>query len=842
MTIRSFTGYLNTDLFGTENPVATNTFTVDPADQIDILMSDGADDLVVEGDSDGVSNDTEDSEDPQGDQLVFARDGSGTVIFDGETFYLETSFVFEINGELFTGYTFEEDSGGGSVDFTILPPNLPAGTAVIQSVDFTPSPDSVPYSELTSGDEIVDDTPYSNLDLSGDDTIIAGDGDDIVNADGGNDVVLGGAGDDILSGGAGDDIIYGDGAPSGINYSGIPDPDGGGTAVDDGDDLSSGFSLNSGGVQADFTFTDDVGSPTTSEFEFNNSDTQYTEGLNDGQGGSNNAIFLGGSGGVGATSNATISFSSTDTSVASEVENVNFRINDIDDSSWQDVVTIRAFDLNGDPVEVTLTAGANHILSDTDGDGINDTVTAIDGSGNQTPGSAFASLLVEIAGPVASVEIDYANLGTGGQRIDLTEVFFQTIPTEDADGFNDMIDGGSGDDIIYGNRGDDKLDGGSDDDTIDGGTGDDEIFISSGTDDIAGGEGADTFTAIGGSSLTGETISVQVDNNGDGTITKTNDGTTDTVTSVETFIADEAAAENDQITITADNLTAADISGIDDTATGIFVPLDGSAPVSFGGPGEPTFSELLAGTYVRLDGSTVRAAGDYEIDGGDESGQIGNIAFENFENIDFTIVCFADGTLIKTDHGLRPVETLRAGDIVLTADNGPQPIRWTGNKQIDAATLAAKPNLRPIRIKAGALADNVPARDLIVSPQHRILVRSKIAIRMFDAGEVFVPAKHLLGLDGVDVAEDMNAVTYVHIMCDDHEIVEAEGALAETLHTGTEAMKAMTDDARQEIDDIFGDAPYLNRPLARVTPKGKLAKLLIERHIKNDQQLYQPQI
>jgi hypothetical protein len=113
---------------------------------------------------------------------------------------------------------------------------------------------------------------------------------------------------------------------------------------------------------------------------------------------------------------------------------------------------------------------------------------------------------------------------------------------------------------------------------------------------------------------------------------------------------------------------------------------------------------------------------------------------------------------------------------------------------------------------------------------------------MFDAGEVFVPAKHLLGLNGVEVAEDLNSVTYVHIMCDDHEIVEAEGALAETLYTGTEAMKAMTDDAQREINDIFGDAPYLNRPLARVTPKGKFAKRLVERHIKNEKPLYQPQI
>lgn len=204
-----------------------------------------------------------------------------------------------------------------------------------------------------------------------------------------------------------------------------------------------------------------------------------------------------------------------------------------------------------------------------------------------------------------------------------------------------------------------------------------------------------------------------------------------------------------------------------------------------------------------------------------------------------TFICFAAGTLIQTGEEEKPVETLKPGDLVLTLDNGLQPIRWIGSRSLDADELREKPNLRPIRIKAGAVAEGVPKRDLVVSPQHRLFLRSKIARRMFDTTEVLVHARHLLGLNGVEVAEDMDSVTYVHAMCEDHEIIEANGALAETLYTGTEAMKAMSSDANQEIREIFGEVPYLDRALARPTPPGKLSKKLIARHVKNSKSLVQ---
>ncbi|EBA12014.1 Hint domain-containing protein [Roseobacter sp. CCS2] len=204
-----------------------------------------------------------------------------------------------------------------------------------------------------------------------------------------------------------------------------------------------------------------------------------------------------------------------------------------------------------------------------------------------------------------------------------------------------------------------------------------------------------------------------------------------------------------------------------------------------------------------------------------------------------SFICFAAGTMVQTDTQEVPIETLVAGDLVMTLDHGLQPVRWVGLRSLNPAELSQNPHLRPIRIAAGTFAAGVPARDLLVSPQHRIFVRSKIAMRMFDETEVLVHAKHLLDLPGVAVADDLQEVTYVHAMCDDHEIILADGAYAETLYTGTEAIKVLTPDARAEIAEVFGEVPYLERSLARPSPKGRLSRKLVERHVKNNKSLLQ---
>lgn len=209
-----------------------------------------------------------------------------------------------------------------------------------------------------------------------------------------------------------------------------------------------------------------------------------------------------------------------------------------------------------------------------------------------------------------------------------------------------------------------------------------------------------------------------------------------------------------------------------------------------------------------------------------------------------TVVCFALGSMIRTEAGEVPVEDLRQGDLVLTADNGYQPIRWIGANKISAAQLDANPKLRPIRIRAGALGPNMPAEDLCVSPQHRMLVRSSIAEKMFDAGEVLVAAKQLVMLDGIDIAHDVADVEYFHFLFDQHEVVFANGAASESLYTGPVALKSVSPKSRREILTLFPELNDIDYKAlsARTLVQGRKARQLAVRHKNNRKVLVQEKL
>lgn len=145
-----------------------------------------------------------------------------------------------------------------------------------------------------------------------------------------------------------------------------------------------------------------------------------------------------------------------------------------------------------------------------------------------------------------------------------------------------------------------------------------------------------------------------------------------------------------------------------------------------------------------------------------------------------------------------------------------------------------RPNLRPILIRKGALGAGSPARDLVVSPQHRILVRSRIAHRLFQDTEILVAAKHLVGLPGIQVTAPPEGVTYFHLLFDRHEIVMSNGAWSESLYTGPEALKSVSDAARREIMALFPDLAQGTAPApARRLLTGREAQQLAERQLRN---------
>ncbi|WP_258869569.1 Hint domain-containing protein [Paracoccus thiocyanatus] len=204
-----------------------------------------------------------------------------------------------------------------------------------------------------------------------------------------------------------------------------------------------------------------------------------------------------------------------------------------------------------------------------------------------------------------------------------------------------------------------------------------------------------------------------------------------------------------------------------------------------------------------------------------------------------SVVCFLRGTLIKTENGEVPVEQLEPGMKVMTLDHGMKALRWIGKRVLTAQELAEQPKLRPIRIRAEALGERLPERDLIVSPQHRVLLRSAVARRMVGEAEVLLAARHLIGLDGIDVVEDMAEVEYWHFMFDRHEVVFSNGAPTESLYTGPEAMKALGPEAREEILTIFPELaqPQPQAPVAaRLLMRGRQGRNLVQRLLANGKQ------
>lgn len=197
------------------------------------------------------------------------------------------------------------------------------------------------------------------------------------------------------------------------------------------------------------------------------------------------------------------------------------------------------------------------------------------------------------------------------------------------------------------------------------------------------------------------------------------------------------------------------------------------------------------------------------------------------------VTCFTPGTMIDTPDGPRDIADLQAGDLITTVDHGVRPLKWIGRSLVAADQ---RPTLRPIRIAAGALGQDLPARDLVVSPQHRVLVRSSIARRMFGTDEILVAAKHLTSLPGIAVDHDATGVTYIHMLFDQHELVTANGAPTESLYLGPQAVAGVPEAARREILSLFPE--LANDEVVRPAParqliEGRRGRKLAERHSSN---------
>lgn len=367
----------------------------------------------------------------------------------------------------------------------------------------------------------------------------------------------------------------------------------------------------------------------------------------------------------------------------------------------------------------------------------------------------------------------------------------------------DTISGGDGDDLISGSSGDDVLDGGDDNDTIGGGTGGDTITGGDGDDLIYGDDDFDVFT--------GDMIERTADYDAALAAEPGNDSISggdgdDTIFAQE---GDDTVSGGDG----SDNITGGigtdDLSGGDDADVfNIGSAEEGIGDVISGGDGGVDMDSIILFGERGVDWRVTDLVTDSDGNGFDgtieyldaDGAVTGTTTFTNIEG--GSIVCFTPGTRILTPMGEVAVENLQEGDKVVTRDNGLQEIRWAGKKTLSGRELLANPKLRPILIKQGALGPQQPERDMMVSPSHRMLLVSDQAELLFEEREVLVAAKHLTHLDGVEQVDTVG-VDYIHFMCDNHEVVLADGAWSESFQPGEHSLDGIDSEQRAEIFQLF---------------------------------------
>ena len=160
------------------------------------------------------------------------------------------------------------------------------------------------------------------------------------------------------------------------------------------------------------------------------------------------------------------------------------------------------------------------------------------------------------------------------------------------------------------------------------------------------------------------------------------------------------------------------------------------------------------------------------------------------------ITCFAKGTLIRAKNSVTPIENITIGQQIWTLENGYQPVRWIGH-----TTVIAQGSKAPVVFAPGSLGNE---KELIVSQEHRMHLKSGVSEFLFGNQECLIAAKHLCGLPGIKLREGGN-VEYFHLMFDRHEIISGNGVLSESFFLSESSVSAIDNNQKAELLSLFSD-------------------------------------
>ncbi len=266
------------------------------------------------------------------------------------------------------------------------------------------------------------------------------------------------------------------------------------------------------------------------------------------------------------------------------------------------------------------------------------------------------------------------------------------------------------------------------------------------------------------------------------------------------LLANDTDPNGQTLTITQINGVGVVANDMVTLNTGQTITLNSDGTITLVNTGENLGQSSFSYTVVDTDGNTDSA----------------------FVTFDAVPICFCAGTLIDTTRGPVPVEALGIGDQVLTHDDGPQPIRWIGHRQMAARCAATA----PVVFEAGSMGNDWP---LQVSPQHRLLQSGHLSELYFGSHEVLAAAIHLI--NGQTIRQKIGGrVEYFHLMFDRHQIISANGVPSESYQPGAYSLPGLEPVAREGLFDTFPALrlnPVAYSACARPSVKGQMAALLV---------------
>ncbi len=315
--------------------------------------------------------------------------------------------------------------------------------------------------------------------------------------------------------------------------------------------------------------------------------------------------------------------------------------------------------------------------------------------------------------------------------------------------------------------------------------------------DVYGGTLTSSNSLVAGA-LSGVTINLAYGgeySNGSGLISLLNGATINFGTDGGTFLANAGGSTLDLSGLTITGFTQGvdkiEFSGLSSPLASYSVTTSGSNQIInlYSSTGTELGTVTVSGSTLATGTFTSGTTGPLTVTDTDVSGSY-NVTLSATSGI---VPCFLTGTMIATADGEKPVESLKIGDLVLTDEGDAVPVRWIGKRTI--STRFADPvRTIPVRIKAGALGHNLPVRDLLISPDHAVLVENTLV----NAGAL---------VNGTTVLREANMpgkFVYHHIEVDEHTLILAEGVSAETF---IDHVDRMSFDNWAEHAAIFGDMP-----------------------------------